>query len=101
MYYILDENNQPVKTDSKTWAEMFADPSNRRIAVDEVGPFTISTVFLGLDLNFTGDGPPLLFETMIFEGIFEDVDMQRCSTYEGAQAMHKEWVKKYREMEGK
>lgn len=26
----------------------------------------VSTVFLGLDHNFTGRGPPILFETMIF-----------------------------------
>ena len=29
----------------------------------------ISTVFLGIDHNFNLEGPPLLFETMIFGGI--------------------------------
>ena len=40
---------------------------NRRVAETTVGPLWVSTVFLGLDHNF-GEGDPLLFETMIFDG---------------------------------
>jgi hypothetical protein len=34
----------------------------------EIGDAVVSTVFLGLDHNHFGDGPPILFETMIFGG---------------------------------
>ena len=51
----------------------------------------VSTVFLGLDHNW-GDGPPLLFETMIFGGK-HDQYQERYSTYEEAEAGHEEALK--------
>lgn len=44
------------------------DIASRRVAIDLVGGYHVSTVFLGIDHNFYGDGPPLLFETMVFGG---------------------------------
>ena len=52
---------------------------------------TTSTVFLGLDHRFIDDGPPLLFETMIFGGD-GDKDQWRCSTWEQAEAQHRRAV---------
>jgi hypothetical protein len=46
----------------------------------------ISTVFIGLDHQF-GDGPPLIFETMVFGGT-RDGDMVRCTTWEQAEDNH-------------
>ena len=40
-----------------------------------------STVFLGLDHQLTEDGPPLLFETMVFGGPLSG-ETDRCSTWE-------------------
>lgn len=42
-------------------------PENKRVAKTTVGPAWVSTVFLGLDHAY-GGGPPVLYETMIFEG---------------------------------
>jgi hypothetical protein len=53
----------------------------------------ISTVFLGLDHNF-GQGPPLLFESMVFGGE-DDGEMVRYSTWEEAETGHKLLVEKY------
>lgn len=65
--YILNLRGEPVPCDSlMEWAEWF-EHADRRVAFDKVGTSEISTVFLGLDHNF-GDGPPLLWETMIFRG---------------------------------
>lgn len=47
------------------WARLLGDRDYQRIAVDEIGPLRVSTVWLGLDHSF-GDGPPLIFETMTF-----------------------------------
>lgn len=53
----------------------------------ERGDVLVSTIFLGLDHNFWGDGPPLLFETMILGGR-HDRHQVRCSTYDEAERNH-------------
>jgi len=58
------------------------------IIMDRLPGIDISTAFLGSDHNHREDGPPLLFETMIFGGA-EDGAQVRCSTYEQALAQHK------------
>lgn len=55
--------------------------------IDE-GLTHVSTVFLGLDHRFYGQGPPILFETMIFGGwTFSDYQ-QRYSTWGQAESGH-------------
>jgi hypothetical protein len=87
-YYILDDNKQVVSCDVRTWAAWLeGSEKRRRVAFDEIGPVHISTVFLGLDHRFSGEGPPIIFETMIFGGEHNDYQ-DRCSTYEQALKMH-------------
>lgn len=50
----------------------------------------VSTIFLGMDHSM-GDGPPLLFETMIFGGE-HDQYQRRYTTYEEAQEGHRKAV---------
>ena len=50
----------------------------------------VSTVFLGLDHQW-GNGPPLLFETMIFGGP-HDQNQRRYSTWGEAEDGHLEWL---------
>lgn len=52
----------------------------------------VSTVFLGLDHQY-GDGPPLLFETMVFGGPL-DHEMNRYSTWNEAEKGHQEMVER-------
>lgn len=61
--YLLDPvTGDPVKCDDLLrWATEF-ERFNRRIAWDRIEKFTVSTVFLGLDHNFAGNGPPILFD---------------------------------------
>jgi hypothetical protein len=68
-HYILNENGDPVEcTDLLEWARWFE--TKERIVsqntICEVPRIWVSTVFLGLDHNFSDEGPPVLFETMIF-----------------------------------
>ncbi len=93
---------------SYEWAERF-EKSDRIVKQDDVGPFWISTVFLGLDHGFE-DGPPLLFETMVFEKKDPDreveeenidwssIYMERYSTYQEALEGHEEKVKYIRDI---
>jgi hypothetical protein len=56
----------------------------------------VSTVWLGLDHNFLHDGPPLIFETMVFpQGDMAEIDMDRYSTEAEALAGHKAMVEKW------
>jgi hypothetical protein len=89
--YILDGRNPVPCADFMTRARWF-ETSDRQVAKTDFGDVRVSTVFLGLDRSF-GQGPPLLFETMIFGGPFErDKYQERCSTWEEAEAAHAEAV---------
>ena len=84
-HYILD-GHEAVKADLMTWAKWFETTKDRHVARETIGDVDISTVFLGLDHSFD-QGPPLLFETMIFGGAL-DQEQDRCTTWEEAEAMH-------------
>jgi hypothetical protein len=47
----------------------------------------VSTVFLGINHNFRGEGPPIVFETMVFGGAF-DRQQRRYATWEEAEWGH-------------
>jgi hypothetical protein len=82
---------QPVPCDDLIeWARAFA-PESRRVARDQIGPCLISTVFLGSDHNWSDEGPPLLFETMIFGGEHHEYQT-RAATWGGAEKAHAEAV---------
>lgn len=84
-HYIL-EGHEPRPAELTEWAHWF-ETCDRHVAKDSVGDVNISTVFLGLNHN-CGDGPPLLFETMIFGGP-HDQYQERCSTWAQAEEMHR------------
>ena len=52
------------------WLELF-DSEYGALAMDTVGGAEVSTVWLGLDHNFLGDGPPLIFETRVFGSVLD------------------------------
>lgn len=87
-YYDVDGN----PLEMLEWAAKFegrGDPTDHswKIGFDEEGDVSVSTVWLGLDHQY-GDGPPLIFETMIFGGE-HDQYQERYSTKEEAIAGHK------------
>lgn len=62
----LDRNGNPLTLEE--WADSFGKDfeTSRRVDETTVGRHWISTVWLGLDHQFHPDGPPQIFETMIF-----------------------------------
>ena len=75
-----------------TWAHWF-ETAERHVALTKISEkVTVSTVFLGLD-HAWGQGPPMLFETMIFGGPY-DQEQDRYSTWEKAQEGHERMVQK-------
>ena len=74
-----------------------SNPDKRRIALTELSDGKIvSTIWLGINHRF-GDGPPLIFETMVFPKAddWNDLDMQRYSIESEAIKGHQEMVKKW------
>lgn len=92
--YVLNEKGKPIaEPDLMKWAKWF-ESANRTVARETIGDSKVSTVFLGLDHNFNQDGPPVLWETMVFGGPL-DQEMDRCSgNREQAEAMHRRMVSK-------
>jgi hypothetical protein len=88
--YILNAAKEPVQEpDLIKWARWWDDFDNRVVSQTEYGPYRISTVFLGIDHRFGSDGPPILFETMVFYGKSSlDEYQERCSTWHDAFDMH-------------
>lgn len=106
--YILDEQRRTVPAkDYKEWAVWFEEHADQRLVKREhIGPFFISTVFLGIEMNvlsFLHKAPPLVFETMAFRMRDRDDDretlaQERCSTWEQAEAQHERIASVYRAM---
>ena len=85
--YILNEHGQPVlEPDLIKWARWFED-GKRVLRQDRVGEILVSTVFLANDHNFMEEGPPILWETMIFGGE-HDQYQERYSSREAALEGH-------------
>lgn len=63
MSWYYDWLGNPISRDE--WARLFGD--ERHVGDDQIGDVHVSTVWIGLNQNF-GEGPPLIFETMVFGG---------------------------------
>lgn len=98
--YILDEKDNPQPCeDLELWGRWF-ERSRRQIALDYIGPWMISTVFLALDYSFSSrpeDDPllyqPMLWESMVFEvkgSDLESLTMRRYRSREAALVGHQE-----------
>ena len=65
--YVLDEAGDPVPEDDRErWATFMRAGDGRQVAFDEAGKWTVSTIFMGLDHDLVGSGPPVLWKTMVF-----------------------------------
>jgi hypothetical protein len=77
--YYIEKNNVPVQVDRDT-ADVWAyenESANRRVALDKVYDYEVSTVFLTVDHNWSGEGAPILYETMVFGPEGREVSMFR------------------------
>lgn len=98
-HYILDTDNHTVEVDLLTWARWLED-ANRHVGYTQItSEIEVSTVFLGLDHRFFGEGPPILFETMVFGGPL-DQETRRYSSYDDAETGHRMMVAKARAASG-
>ena len=98
VYYELDENHQAHPATRRGGIDVFEGDfeKTRRVAQTLVGEANVSTVFLGIDHVLFGGGPPILFETMVFGGQYDDRQW-RYSTWDEAVAGHEAVVAALRE----
>ena len=100
MHYKLDKNKNAVEVSVLEWRDNCCN-EERIVKQEEVEDKYISTIFLGLDHNFRWNDEaihkPLIFETMVFnKDKFDDIYMDRYSTWQEAEEGHKkavQWVK--------
>ncbi len=90
-YVLDDEGNAVPEPDILKWGRWF-EKAQRHVALTEIRGSRVSTVFLALDHSF-GEGPPLLWETMVFGGKF-DGEQDRYPSLEEAKRGHDAMVGK-------
>lgn len=94
--YILDGKKPVNVTDLVEWSrwchanETLRQVDKTVVCADPRNPVGVSTVFLTIDHRVC-DGPPLLFETMVFGGDRNGY-VRRCSTWEQAETQHAQVV---------
>lgn len=107
-WYKLDDSLNPVKVDSGGVADAYfawhaAMPESAdwyvqktgvgfQLAVDYIDGLRISTVFMGMDHNWTG-GPPVLWETMVFH---DGGDRANLDLYQDRYTSHDDAVDGHR-----
>lgn len=88
-----DIDGQPITIEEAE--RLLGDIEARRIAVTDLGDGReLSTVHLVLDHNYFGDGPPMIFETMLFP---ECDPCIRTPTKHAALAAHDQVLAELRE----
>lgn len=98
LYFDRDGNPLPgtLREQTLEWARLRSDHDYCVIGHEDVllpsgRAVWVSTVWLGLDHSF-GFGPPVVFETMIFENGMADIYCQRYATATDAEQGHRSLV---------
>lgn len=89
-WYILHDDHSVSKAsteEEKTLAYASMQGDNKIIAQDGIGNKCVSTVFLGLDHSYGGEGPKI-FETMVFDEDHGE-DCWRYATWQEALEGHR------------
>ena len=93
-WYKLTEDKQVVPATIEEVGAIYSE-DNRIVSQKRIDSVWISTVFLALDHDYFGEGPPVVFETMAFRHGWDEVVQQRYCTYKEAQAGHIDIVKHF------
>lgn len=99
LYYRLRPNHTVEPCTLEQWSAMLKDAAARTVGRTELSAVVVSTVFLGMDHGW-GQGPPILFETMVFQrgpngSVGTDLACERYATWAEAEAGHAVMVARY------
>ena len=97
LHYVLNARGQAVpQPDALTWSQWFETSHEERVVEQtRIGDVEVSTVFLGLNHNFSSLGQPILWETMVFGGA-RDGDGDRYDSLASAKLGHSYFVQRER-----
>ena len=95
MNYILEGKEVRKAKDWFEWGQWY-EKNSRHVAKEKIGEIEISTVFLGIDHNMGDSKQPVLFETMVFGGLHDNMCERYC-TYAEAEQGHQRIVKLIRD----
>lgn len=91
LYYILAEDGKtPIATQDMVLWGQYMEANGWHIADtrDADKGIRVSTIFLGINHNLWGSGPPVLFETIVEKGGKTEY-MRRYTTWDQAERGHK------------
>jgi hypothetical protein len=89
-----DRDGRPLH-DVFEWTRLHDDLAYVHVRATAIGEIEVSTVWLGIDHNWTGHGPPIIFESMVFGGPLDGCAW-RYATLAEAEAGHDEVVAQVR-----
>jgi hypothetical protein len=93
---LYDRDGNPITMEQ--WNTLLGNFDYKIVRQTQIGPYWVSTVWLGLDHNYFSS-PPLIFETMVFgvtrddpmlDTLGPDIECVRYATEEQAIAGHEE-----------
>lgn len=90
MWYLLDENKEPVPaTMEEVMIKRENDLDLRQVGYAEINGVRVSTIFLGMDHGWRHEPNhvPVLWETMIFNGEYDDYQ-ERYTSHQDALEGH-------------
>jgi hypothetical protein len=103
-HYLLNKDKSVTPCSMDEWGSQYNDmckSGTRHVADEEINGYRISTVWLGTDHDFYGNGP-LIFETMIFpKNDYSEIYMDRYGTWDEAVLGHekaKQWLLNNKEL---
>lgn len=92
-FWLLDEDHNPQSTqDPQEWMD-YMEKADRIVRQTELYDpscaqgVMVSTVFTGINQAAEGNGPPILFESHVFGGHYQN-ESQKCSTWNEAEQQH-------------
>jgi hypothetical protein len=93
-YKLAEDGMTPVPCESSLeWAAWY-EKGNRVLCQTDFGVLgEVSTVFLSIDHNWRDDGPPVLWETMVFGGPLDE-EQYRDTSWVRAAARHRMTVRR-------
>jgi hypothetical protein len=96
-YFILRDQEVIEAEDYRTWSEWYESSYRavERVAETTLGPATVTTRFLALDMSLSQRSPAKVFETRVKGGWLND-QWERFSNIEEARAGHEAWVARVR-----
>ena len=96
--YILLNKQPHLEENLDIWRQWIGNPNHRNVKQYKKHGLHVSTIFLGLDRNSSNMGPPILFETMLFDdksGV--EKGQWRFATWDKAVAHHDKLIKSIEE----